>query len=67
MLGGKCYVDRKVVKAALGGVRDDKQSPFPSVRNKKRKGYTHIGAGEKCERETRKGGSLTGEIGGTAG
>ena len=36
MLRGKYYADRKVVKAALEDVQDDKQSPFPSVKNRKR-------------------------------
>lgn len=36
MLRGKYYADREVVKAALGDVQDDKQSPFPSVKNRKR-------------------------------
>jgi len=35
MLRAKYYTNHKVVKAALEDARDDKQSPFPSVRNKK--------------------------------
>lgn len=66
MLRGKYYADRKVVKAALGDVQDDKQSPFPSVRNRKREKKQRDADGrgkEKYDRE-RSRSRLTGEIGG---
>lgn len=68
VLRGKYYADRKVIKAALGDVQDDKQSPFPSVKNRKkeRERDTYRCGRKVWEREAECGSSLTGEIGGTA-
>lgn len=68
MLRGKYYADRKVVKAALEDARDDKQSPFPSVKNRKRVSERDV---YRCGRkeygsEAEGGNPLTGEIGGKA-
>lgn len=51
MLREKYYADRKVVKAALGDMRDDKQSPFPSVKNRKRERERDI---YRCGKSMRK-------------